>query len=85
MSNTRLTALAAALAGLILIVIAVVYFAEPAKSLPSFFPGHQAGSTHHHSKHGIAALALGLAALALAWFRIGPRQHVKIEVDEPAS
>ena len=38
-----------------LIAIAVVYFAEPAKSLPSFFPGHQAGSSHHHVKHGIAA------------------------------
>ncbi len=73
MPNTRLMALAAAIAGVILIVLAIVYFAEPAKSLPSFFPGHQAGSTHHHVKHGIAALALGLAAFAFAWFQTGPR------------
>jgi hypothetical protein len=46
-----------------------VYFAEPARSLPSFFPGHQAGSAHHHTKHGIASLAVGLVLLAFAWFR----------------
>jgi hypothetical protein len=73
MSNPRLIAIAAAIAGVILIVIAIVYFAEPAKSLPSFFPGHQAGSTHHHAKHGIAALALGIGAFVLAWFQTGPR------------
>ena len=77
MSNPRLLAAAAAVAGLVLIVIAVVYFAEPAKSLPSFFPGHQAGSSHHHSKHGIAALALGLVALAFAWFQTGPKHRVE--------
>jgi hypothetical protein len=75
-SNTRLIALVAAAAGVILVVLAIVYFAEPAKSLPSFFPGHQAGSSHHHFKHGIAALALGLAAFAFAWFQTGPRTSV---------
>jgi hypothetical protein len=45
-----------------------------AKSLPSFFPGHQAGSAHHHVKHGIAAFLLGLAVLAFAWFRSGPKR-----------
>jgi hypothetical protein len=73
MSNPRLIAIAAAIAGVVLIVIAIIYFAEPAHSLPSFFPGHQAGSTHHHSKHGIAALALGIGAFILAWFQTGPR------------
>jgi hypothetical protein len=77
LSNPRLVAGAAAVAGLVLIVIAIVYFAEPAKSLPSFFPGHQAGSSHHHVKHGIAALALGLAAFAFAWFQTGPKNRVE--------
>jgi hypothetical protein len=63
--------LLALLVGLALIVVAVVYWVEPAKSLPSFFPGHQAGSTHHHFKHGIAAFLLGLAVLVFAWFRSG--------------
>jgi hypothetical protein len=59
--------------GTVLIAIAIVYWAEPARSLPSFFPGHEAGSDHHHVKHGIAAFLLGLACLAFAWFRSGPR------------
>jgi hypothetical protein len=45
---------------------------EPAKSLPSFFPGQQDGSTHHHIKHGIAALVVGLGAFVFAWFQSGP-------------
>lgn len=69
MRNDRLLALLAALAGVVLIAIAIVYFAEPARSLPGFFPGHQAGSSHHHTKHGIASLAVGLVLLAFAWFR----------------
>jgi hypothetical protein len=60
--------------GLALIVLAVVYWAEPAKSLPAWIPGHEAGSDHHHFKHGIAAFLLGLACLVFAWFRsAGPR------------
>ena len=59
---------------IVLIVIAVVYFAEPAKSLPSFFPGHQAGSGHHHVKHGIAAFLVGVALLVFAWFQTGKRE-----------
>jgi hypothetical protein len=73
MPNNRRTIIAAGIAGVVLIVIAIVYFAEPAKSLPGFFPGHEAGSTHHHVKHGIAALLLGLGAFVLAWFQSGPR------------
>ena len=60
-------ALLAALAGCVLLVVAVVYFAVPAHSLPSFFPGHvsagDAEANHHHVKHGIAALAVALARL----------------------
>jgi uncharacterized membrane protein HdeD (DUF308 family) len=62
----------AILLGVVLIVIAVVYFAEPASSLPSFFPGHDAGSSHHHTKHGLLALILGLGCFVFAWFQSGP-------------
>ena len=75
MRNDRLLALLAVLAAVVLIVIAIVYWAEPAKSLPSFFPGHQSGSGHHHVKHGIAAFLLGLALLVFAWFQTGPRRE----------
>ena len=63
-----------ALAGVVVLVVAIVYFAEPAKSLPSFFPGHQAGSAHHHTKHGIAALLVAAAAFAVAWIATGTRR-----------
>ena len=69
--DKRLLALLAAVAGLALIAIAIVYWAEPAGSLPSWFPGHEAGSAHHHVKHGIAAFFVGLAALVYAWFQTG--------------
>ena len=72
--NRRLLATLAVILGIALIVIAIVYWAEPAKSLPSFFPGHQAGSNHHHTKHGIAAFLVGLASFAFAWFNTGPKR-----------
>jgi hypothetical protein len=39
----------AVLVGLVLLVLAVVYFVDSASALPSFIPGHEAGSSHHHS------------------------------------
>jgi 1,4-dihydroxy-2-naphthoate octaprenyltransferase len=63
--------------GVVLIAIAIVYWAEPARSLPSFFPGHEAGSDHHHTKHGIAAFLLGLACFAFAWFNTGPKKRAE--------
>jgi UDP-N-acetylmuramyl pentapeptide phosphotransferase/UDP-N-acetylglucosamine-1-phosphate transferase len=72
--NRRLLAGIAVVLGIVLIAIAIVYWVEPAKSLPSFFPGHAAGSAHHHTKHGIAAFFVGLACLAFAWFNSGPKR-----------
>jgi len=74
--NRRWLAIVAAIVGIALIVVAVIYWAEPAHSLPGFFPGHEAGSGHHHIKHGIAALVVGLALLAFAWFESGKRHQV---------
>ncbi|HEX7581975.1 MAG TPA: hypothetical protein VF321_02710 [Gaiellaceae bacterium] len=67
----KLLVVLAIVVGIALIAIAAIYWAEPAKSLPSFFPGHQAGSGHHHVKHGVAALFVGLACLVFAWFNTG--------------
>ncbi len=78
MPNSRVLIALAALAGLALLVVAGVYFAEPAKSLPSFFPGHQAGSAHHHTKHGIAALVVALGCFAFAWFQGGPKTAARV-------
>ena len=63
----------AVVAGVVLIVLAVVYWAEPAGSLPAWIPGHEDGSGHHHVKHGIAAFLVGVALLVFAWFQTGSR------------
>jgi len=72
MTKNRSLIIPAVAAGIVLLVIAALYVADPASSLPGFFPGHEAGSSHHHVKHGIAAAALGIGALVLAWFQTGP-------------
>jgi uncharacterized membrane protein HdeD (DUF308 family) len=76
-SDLRKLMLPAVLLGVVLIVVAVVYFIEPAHSLPSFFPGHVSATNveakHHHTKHGIAALVVALALFAFAWFQTGPK------------
>ena len=74
MTKNRSLIIPAVILGIVLVALAVLYVAEPAKSLPSFIPGHEAGSTHHHVKHGIAALAVGLACFVFAWFQTGPRR-----------
>lgn len=73
MNNERAVNLAAVVVGVVLLVVAGLYFAEPASSLPSWIPGHEAGSSHHHIKHGIAALVVALGLGVLVWFRTGPQ------------
>ena len=46
------------LLGVVLLVVAAVYFLMPADQLPGFFPGHLAGDSHVHTKHGIVAGAV---------------------------
>jgi hypothetical protein len=52
------------LLGVVLLVVAAVYFLVPADQLPSFFPGHETGLARIRSKHGIASGMAGLVLLA---------------------
>ena len=52
------------LLGVVLLVIAGGYFLMPADQLPGFVPGHEAGVTRMHYKHGIVAGVGGLVLLA---------------------
>jgi hypothetical protein len=72
MTKNRNLIVPAIVAGVLLIALAILYFVDSADALPSFIPGHQAGSSHHHVKHGLAALFLGLGAFVIAWFQTGP-------------
>lgn len=51
------------LLGVMLLVVAAVYFLVPADQLPSFFPGHEAGLTRVRIKHGVASGVVGLVLL----------------------
>ncbi len=53
------------LIGVVLLVIAAVYFLVPADQLPSFFPGHEAGVARVHVKHGVIAGIIGIVCLVL--------------------
>ncbi|MFN2608913.1 MAG: hypothetical protein ABR511_13665 [Acidimicrobiales bacterium] len=61
-----------AVAAVACVALAVMYFTTSASSLPSVAPGHDAASTRHHVKHGIAMLGLAVLALVGAWFTTGP-------------
>lgn len=72
MSKHRSLIAPAIVLAVILVVVGAIYLVDTEKALPSFFPGHNAASTGHHVKHGIAALLLGAACLVFAWFQTGP-------------
>jgi hypothetical protein len=55
------------LLGIVLIIVAVVYFVMPADQLPSFMPGHEAGVMRVHIKHGVLAGGLGVVLLIIGW------------------
>jgi hypothetical protein len=74
MTKHRQLIIPAVILGVVLIVIAIIYWTNTASSLPSFFPGHKAGSSTHHTKHGIAAFLLGIACFIFAWFQTGPKR-----------
>ena len=54
------------------VILAAVYFTTAANKLPSLLPGHDAHATRHHTKHGIAMIALAAVSLIGAWFTTSP-------------
>lgn len=73
--SNRTLMIAGIVAGIFFIAVGIMYFVTPAKSLPlPDFLGHQSGSNHHHTKHGIASVLVGIACFVFAWFQSGPRR-----------
>jgi len=56
------------LIGVVLLVIAAVYFLVPADQLPGFFPGHEADVSRVHTKHGIVSGVIGLVLIGAGMF-----------------
>jgi hypothetical protein len=67
--NNKTIAWVAVVVGVLCIGIAIYYWITPAGSLASFVPGYEPGVAAVHVKHGIAAFAVGVLALVLAWFK----------------
>jgi hypothetical protein len=72
--NNKTYAGIAAIVGVVFLIVAVLYFTQPAGSLPSFFPGHKDGSMDKHMKHGIAATVVGIGCFLFGWFVSGNKQ-----------
>jgi len=47
------------------IVAGIIYYAEPAKSLLAFFPGHAAHLTGRHTTRGLVGISAGAVLLGL--------------------
>jgi hypothetical protein len=67
MSKWKVLMVVFIIVGVVLVALGVYYWVTPAGSLPSFFPGHLAGSAHKHFKHGLLALILGIFSFLGAW------------------
>ena len=65
--SARTLAMVLVIAGVVLIAIGVIYFTVTADKLPSIL-GQLQNATRHRTKHGIAALSLGIVSLVGAWF-----------------
>ena len=57
------------LVGVVLLVVAAVYFLVPADALPPFFPGYEDGLMRVRTKHGIVAAVLGVVLLGFGMAR----------------
>ncbi len=53
--------------GLVLITFGLVYFTNPAQSLPHYLPGYDPVLDKLHYKHGFAALLSGVALFIYPW------------------
>jgi preprotein translocase subunit SecY len=69
-SGRTILAVILGIIALVFIVVAIIYIAEPAQSLPSFVPGRIAGSTGHHPLRVVGSLVIGIVFAVGAWFAL---------------
>ena len=69
-SGRTILAVILGIIALVFIVVAVIYLIEPAKSVPSFIPGHIAGSSGHHPLKATGSLVVGIVFAVGAWFAL---------------
>jgi drug/metabolite transporter (DMT)-like permease len=71
----------------VFIVVAIIYLAEPAKSLPSFIPGHIAGSSGHHPLKATGSFVVGVVFAVGCWFTLAykPKPQAPAASDRESS
>jgi hypothetical protein len=86
-SGRTILAVILGIIALVFIVVAVIYLAEPAKSLPSFIPGHIAGSTGHHPLKATGCIVVGIICAVAAWFALAfkPKPQAAAPSDRQSS
>ena len=86
-SGRTILAVILGIIALLFIVVAIIYIAEPAKSLPSFIPGHIDGSTGHHPLKVTGSLVVGIVFAVGAWFALAykPKPQATAPNDKESS
>ena len=86
-SGRTILAVILGIIALVFIVVAVIYIVEPAESLPSFVPGHIAGSTGHHPLKATGSLVVGIIFAVGAWFALAykPKPQAAAQNDKESS
>jgi len=86
-SGRTILAVILGIIALVFIVVAVIYIVEPAESLPSFVPGHIAGSTGHHPLKATGSLVVGIIFAVGAWFALAykPKPQAATQNDKESS
>jgi drug/metabolite transporter (DMT)-like permease len=86
-SGRTILAVILGIIAVVFIVAAIIYLAEPAKSLPSFIPGHIAGSTGHHPLKATGSLVVGIIFGVGAWFALAykPKPQAPAASDRESS
>ena len=65
-AGSRFLVIILVVAGVLVLAAGIIYYVEPAKSLPAFFPGHGAHLTGRHTTRGLAGIIAGAVLLVVA-------------------
>ena len=86
-SGRTILAVILGIIALIFIIVAIIYLIEPAKSLPSFIPGHIDGSTGHHPLKATGCIVVGIVFAVGAWFALAykPKPQAANQDDRESS
>ncbi|HEX9503706.1 MAG TPA: hypothetical protein VF974_05300 [Patescibacteria group bacterium] len=76
MNNNKVLVILGIVLGLVFLYVGYVYATHSAGTLPSYFPGYQARSSHVHTKHSIASFVLAAALFIYSWFQSGPKKTI---------